>query len=86
MIFGRLWMKKHEILFNIINNSITFFSGYCIYFRVPLFPVFTMPTKETKIIPIATYQNVFLNQILKKGSEEKIDDFFKILEKTLKKR
>lgn len=45
-----------------------------------------MPTKKTEIILIATYQDVFLNQILKRGSAEKIDDFLKTQEKTSKRK
>lgn len=45
-----------------------------------------MPTKKTEIILIATYQDISLNQILKKGPAKKIDDFLKTKEKTLKRK
>lgn len=77
-------MKKLEVLFNMINNFIIFSPRYCIYNRPLLFPVLTMLTKKTEIIFIATYQDVFLNQILKRDSAEKIDDFLKTLEKMSK--
>ena len=36
MILGRLWMKKHGVLLDIINNSITFFPRYCKHFEALL--------------------------------------------------
>lgn len=86
MIFGCLQIKKHRILFNIINNSIIFFPRYCIYFEAFLFSVLIIIIKKIEIIPIVTYQDVFHNQILKRGSTKKIDDFLKTIKKTLKKR
>ena len=45
-----------------------------------------MTTKESEIIPIVIYQNIFFYQILKKCLIEKIDDFLKISKKTLKRK
>lgn len=69
-------MKKHGVLLNIINNSITFFSGYHIHFRALLFPI---PPKSAAIKTIleAKQQNIALNQILKKGSDKNLDDFLR---------
>lgn len=69
-----------------INNSIIFFLKYCIYPRTLLFLVLIMPTKSTKLISIAIYQDIFSNQILKKSSAIKIDDFLKKSEKILEKK
>lgn len=74
-------MNKHKVLFNIINNSITFFLRYYTHPGALSFPVLTISTKKTKIIPIVTHQDVFSNQILKKGLPEKIDNFLKTPEK-----
>ena len=79
-------MKKHGVLLDMINNPILFSPGYCLYPKAPLVPVPTMPTDETKIISMATQQDVLPNQILKRGLAEKIDDFLKIPEKISKKR
>lgn len=86
IIFSCPWMKKHTVLLNIINNSITFLSKYCTHLEALLISVFIIPTKKTKIISIITYQNTFLNQSLKKSLVVKIDDFLKILEKKIKKK
>ena len=69
-----------------INNFISFSSGYCSYPGATLVPISTMPTAETGIISMATQQNVLPNQILKRGLTEKIDNFLKILEKILDKK
>ena len=57
-----------------INDFIIFFPGYCIHLGVPLFPI---PPKleKTKTIPEARQQDIFPNLILKKGSDENLDDF-----------
>lgn len=86
MIFNYLQIKKYKILFDIINDSIFFFSKYCSYPRMSSILVSTMPKAETKIIFITTQQDVLSNQILKKSSAKKIDDFLKTLEKILKKK
>lgn len=85
IVLGHPWMKKHGVLFDIINDYITFFSGYYTYPGTPLFLVFIIAKKKIEIIFIATHQDFFANQILKRGSAKKIDDFLNISEKTSKK-
>lgn len=53
IIFGHLWIKKHRLLFNIINNSILFSLKYYSYLKVLSVLVSTISTTETKIISIA---------------------------------
>lgn len=48
IILGHSWMKKHGVLFDIINNSITFFSGYYTYPETPLFLVLIIPKKRLR--------------------------------------
>lgn len=79
-------MKKHGVLLDMINNFIIFLPRYYIHSRALLFPVLTMPTIDNKIIPTATQKDLLSNQILKKGSTEKIDKFLKILEELSKKK
>ena len=78
-------MEKHGILLDMINDYISFFPGYCLHSGTPLVSVLTMPTAEIEIISMATQQDVLPNQILKRGSAEKINDFLKITEKISKK-
>lgn len=51
-----------------------------------LFLIFTIQIKNTGIIFIFIYQNIYFNQILKKSLIKQIDDFLKILKKYLKKK
>lgn len=69
-----------------INDFILFSPRYCSHLRTLLVLVPTIPIPKTKIISIATQQDFLPNQILKKSLAEKIDDFLKILENTLKKK
>ena len=79
-------MKKHGVLLDIINNGISFFSRYCLHPEVPFVPIPTMPIAKIEIISMATQQDDLPNQILKKDSIKKIDDFLEIPKKMSKKR
>lgn len=85
MILGRLWMKKHGVLLDMINNSIIFFLGYWTHFGIPLSP--TPPkSKETRIISKAKYENIVLDQILKSGSNKNLNDFSRKIQKLSNKK
>lgn len=63
MIFGYFWMMKHGVLLNMINNSIIFSFGYCIYLEIHLFPI-TPKSEEIKTIVQARQSDIILNCIL----------------------
>ena len=85
MILGRLWIKKHEILLNIINDFIIFSLGYCMYLGVFLFPI-PLKLEGTEIILEARKQDIFPNRILKRGSDENRDNFSRIPQKISNKK
>ena len=85
MILGRPWMKKHGILLDMINNSITFSPGYCTHLGAPLFPIPLKP-EGMETIPEARQQDIFPNHILKRGSDENLDDFLRIPQKISNKK
>ena len=62
-------MKKHRVLFNIINNIILFFVRYCTYLGVRLYLVLSK-SEGTKAILRALNQNIIANRILKKSSNK----------------
>ena len=72
-------MKKHKVLLNIINDFITFLLIYYTNPKALSFSVFTMPIRDTKIIPMALQKDVLPNQSLKKSLVKKIDKFSTIL-------
>ena len=76
MIFGHLYVKKHGVMLNMINNSITFFSGYYTHLEAPLSPI-SPKSKGTKTIFEAKQQDIFPNHILKRGSDENLDNFLR---------
>lgn len=78
MILGCLWIKKDEVLSNMINNSIIFFSGYYMHFGVFL-SLIPLKLKRIEIILEVKYKNMVLKHILKKISEENLDDFLSII-------
>ena len=85
MILGCLWMKKFGILLNIINDFITFSPGYCMHLGAPLFLISPKP-EEIETIPKARQQDIFPNHILKKSSDENLDDFSRTLQKISNKK
>ena len=85
MILGRPWMKKYGILLDMINDFITFSPGYCTHLGAPLFPIPPKP-KGIETIPEARQQDIFPKRILKKGSDENLDDFLRIPQKISNKK
>ncbi len=86
MIPGRHWMKKHGVLLDIINDSITFSPGYSPHLGAPLFPIPFKLMEVTKTIPEAIKEDIVPNRILKRGSAENLDNFLKTTEKISKKK
>ena len=80
MILGRPWMKKYGILLDMINDSITYFPRYCMHLGAPLFPIPPKP-EGTETIPEARQQDIFPTRILKKSSDENLDNFSKTPQK-----
>ena len=78
-------MKKHGILLDIINDFITFFSKYCTHLGAPLFPI-SLKLEGTETIPEARHQDIFPNRILKKGSDENLNDFLRTPQKISNKK
>lgn len=71
-------MKKYKILLNMINNFTAFFLGYYMHFRA-LLSLIPLKLKEIRTISNMRQQNIFLNFFLKKGSNENLYDFLRIL-------
>lgn len=71
-------MIKHRVLFNIINNIISFFVKYCIYLGARLYLVLSKP-EGTKAILRTLDQNIIANRITKKSSNENQDYFLEIM-------
>lgn len=85
IIFSHLWMKKYDILLNMVNNFIIFFPRYYMHFRVFLLLIAQI-SKRIKIILQVKKENITLEQILKKRIDENLDDFLSIIIKILRKK
>ena len=87
IILCRLWMKKHRVLLDMIYDSITFFSRFCMYLRTSLSFIPPKPIEETKEISEAKQQqDIISNRILKRGSIENLNSFLKTTEKIVRKK
>ena len=84
-------MKKHGILLDMINDSITFSFGYYTYFEAFLFLISLkskgtlLKSEGTETIPDIRQQNIFPNRILKSGSDENLVNFSRTPQKILNK-
>ena len=85
MILGRLWIKKHGVLFDMINDSIIFSLRYCTHLGAPLSPIPLKP-EGIEIILEARQEDIFPNRILKRGLDENLDDFLRTSQKTSNKK
>ena len=85
MILGRPWMKKYGILLDMINDSITYFPRYCMHLGAPLFPIPPKP-EGTETIPEARQQDIFPTHILKRGSDENLNNFSRTSQKISNKK
>ena len=78
-------MKKHVILLDIINDSITFSPRYCTHLGAFLFPISPKPEGIETILE-AKQQDIFPNRFLKKGPDKNLDDFLRIPQKNSNKK
>lgn len=85
MIFGRSWIKKHKVLLDMINTSITFFPGYYTHLGASLFLIL-LKSKGTKSISETKHEDMISNYISKKGSNESFDNFLGKTQKLLNKK
>ena len=87
MNLDRPWIKKHEVLLDIIYDFITFSPGFCIYLKTFLSSKFSKPIEETKkIFEAKQQQDITSNRILKSGLIENLDGCLKTTKKIVKKK
>lgn len=78
-------MKKHGVLLDMIKDSITVFLRYCIHVEVLLSPIFLKP-KGSETVLEAKYEDMVSNCILKRGSDENLDNILSINQKLSNKK
>lgn len=63
-----LWIGKYEVVFNMINDYITFFPKYCIYFEIFLSLISPKP-KKTETIVQAILSDIISDRMLEITSQ-----------------
>ena len=75
IILGRPWMKKHEVIIDMTNNSLVFWPGHCIYigatFPNILSPL-NLPIERASVI---IEEDIILQKMIKKVSKKDMTDF-----------
>ena len=79
-------MKKHGIIIDMINNSLAFWLGHCIYISATSHTTLSQPRLPTKIAFVRIEKNIILQKIIKKGLKEDMTNFLKILNKLSSKK
>lgn len=79
-------MKKHEVLLDMINDSIKFSQGYCTHLRALLSLISLKPIEKTKTTPKARQKDIIPNRIPKRGSTKNLDNFLRTPKKILDKK
>ena len=67
-------MKKHEVLLDMINDSITFSSGYCMHLEV-LSSSITLKQEGIQTTLKVNHKDLTPKRILQKSTDENLDDF-----------
>ena len=49
IIYGRLWIKKHKVIIDMINNFLVFWPAYCTHIRVFSSITLSQPTLQIEI-------------------------------------
>lgn len=78
-------MKKHGVLLDMVNNSITFFTKYCTHFGAFLFLI-SQHLEETEMMFKVKQEDIIPKRILKKRIDEKLDEFLNTIIKILRKK
>ena len=66
-------MKKHEIIINITNNFLAFWSNHCTYIEVTFLS--SLPSLSIKIAAVKIEKDITPQTIIKKSSKKDITDF-----------
>ena len=78
IILDQLWIKKHGVIIDMTNNSLTFWPGHCTYVRVSPLTILSQPTFPTKTAVVVIEKNITLQKIINKGSMEDKTDVLQV--------
>lgn len=72
-----VFLNIARIILDIINKAIICFSRYCTHSKIFL-PTISLKLEVIKAILKVKQEDIFFKQILKKGIDQKLDDFLNI--------
>ncbi len=86
MILGQPWIKKHEIIIDLTNNSLVFWPSYCTHIRATFLITMSQPSSSTEIAVVRIEEAITSQKMIKKGSKEDMTDFLQTLDKLSSKK
>ena len=60
MIFCQLWMKKHDIIIDMTNNSLAFWPGHCIYIEATSSTTLSQLSLSVEITAVGIKKDIHL--------------------------
>ncbi len=63
-------MKKYEVIINMTNNSLAFWSGYCTHIGAISPTILSPPSLLTKIAAVRIEEAITPQKMIKKGSKK----------------
>ncbi len=75
MIRGRLWIKKHEVIIDITNDSLAFWSGHCTPIGATSPTILSKSRLPPEIAVDRIEQDITPRKMIKKDSKEDMTDF-----------
>ena len=76
MILGQPWIKKHEIIIDMINNFLAFWPSYYIHIEAISPTTLSQLRLPTRKAVVRIDKDIISLKIIKKGSKEDMIDFF----------
>lgn len=75
MILGQLWMKKHGVIIDMINNFLAFWPGHYTHIRAIFSTTLSQPRLSTKTAVSRIKKDIIPQKMIKKGSKKDMTDF-----------
>ena len=84
MILGWPWIKKHEVIIDITNNSLAFWPGHSTHIGAT--SLLSVPSLPTEIAAVTIEEDITLWKMIKKGLKEDMTDFLQTPNKLSSKK
>ncbi len=75
MILGQLFMKRHKVIINMINDSLAFWPDYCIYNGATFCTKLSLPSLLLEKVAVKIEKDITSQKIIKSDTKKDMTDF-----------